>query len=227
MSLLSLVAGASVLVQFVMLILVVASVLSWAVILRKAAELKNARKAADRFEKQFWSGINLGELYSRLSRSQKERTGLEALFENGFREYSRLHRKNAGGTGLLLEGAERAMRVSLSREEERLGSHLSFLANVGSISPFIGLFGTVWGIMNAFIGLGNVQQATLSMVAPGIAEALIATALGLFAAIPAVMAYNRYVNQVDVLLNRFESFSDEFVGFLQRQTGTPTGETQE
>ncbi len=218
LSLVNLVIHASLLVQVVMALLVLASILSWAVILHKAAELRRARQAAARFEKQFWSGINLGDLYSRLSRSEHERTGMEAIFESGFREYSRLHRKGAGDARLLIDGARRAMRVSLSREEERLDRYLSFLANVGSISPFVGLFGTVWGIMHAFIGLGNVKQATLSMVAPGIAEALIATALGLFAAIPAVMAYNRYVDRVDRQMGRLEGFAEEFTGFLQRQS---------
>lgn len=223
MSLWSLVSEASGLVQFVMLLLLLASVLSWAVILRKERTLRRAAADAERFEKQFWSGINLGDLYSRLSHRPKEREGLEAIFEAGFREFSRLHKNQPGDTTLLLEGAGRSMRVSLTRELDRLEEHLSFLASVGSISPFIGLFGTVWGIMNAFRGLANVQQATLSMVAPGIAEALVATAMGLFAAIPAVMAYNRYITRVDRLTSRYESFMEEFVSFLQRHSAQTRG----
>jgi len=218
MSLISLVSRASTLVQLVMLALLAASVLSWFVIFTKHKVLKVAREEATRFEDQFWSGINLADLYSRLKKRDEERSGMARIFESGFAEYARLHKRTVGGGEMLIAGVQRSMKVSLAREEDRLESNLSLLATIGSISPYVGLFGTVWGIMRSFTALGSVQHATLAMVAPGIAEALIATAMGLFAAIPAVIAYNRYSDQVDRLIGSYENFAEEFSTILQRQS---------
>ena len=212
-----LVANASPLVQLVMASLVLASVISWTMILDRAKVLKRAGKAADGFERQFWSGGDLGELYRRMERETEAVSGMASIFRAGFREFARL-KKNADIEPMaVVEGARRSMHVALSRELDILENNLSFLATVGSTSPYVGLFGTVWGIMNSFHALGNVKQATLSLVAPGIAEALIATAMGLFAAIPAVVAYNRYSNDVERLNSRYEEFLDEFTTILQRQ----------
>jgi biopolymer transport protein TolQ len=217
LSFVGLILNASLVVQLVMATLVVASVLSWTVIFDRARVLKNARGEADEFENRFWSGADLGDLYRAVDRDRDSLRGTGAIFHAGFREFARL-RENAGGDAMaLVEGARRAMRVAMSRELDHLEGHLSFLATVGSTSPYVGLFGTVWGIMNAFHALGNVKQATLNLVAPGIAEALIATAIGLFAAIPAVVAYNRYANQVQRLENHYEEFVEEFSNILQRQ----------
>ncbi len=218
MSLISLVSRASTLVQLVMLALLAASVLSWIVIFTKHKVLKVARDDAMRFEDQFWSGINLADLYSRLKKKDSERRGMARIFESGFAEYARLHKRSSGSGEMLIAGVQRSMKVSLAREEDRLESNLSLLATIGSISPYVGLFGTVWGIMRSFTALGSVQHATLAMVAPGIAEALIATAMGLFAAIPAVIAYNRYSDQVDRLIGSYENFAEEFSTILQRQS---------
>jgi biopolymer transport protein TolQ len=193
-SALDLILQASLIVQFVMALLAGASVVSWAIILRKRQLLRAERAAADRFEEQFWSGGDLAALYKALESGSP--TGMVGVFVAGFREFSRLRKQVGIAGGQLLEGSRRAMRVAQLRETDRLEENLSTLATIGSTSPYVGLFGTVWGIMSAFQGLGNVQQATLAMVAPGIAEALIATAMGLFAAIPAVVAYNRYADQV-------------------------------
>jgi biopolymer transport protein TolQ len=212
-----LVLNASPLVQLVMLTLLLASVISWTMIFRKWNTLKGAQAAANDFEQRFWSGGDLGAMYKEIVARGRDRiTGMEGLFEAGFKEFARLRKQNVEPRAVV-EGSHRAMRVALSRETDNLETHLSFLATVGSTSPYIGLFGTVWGIMNAFIGLGNVHQATLAMVAPGIAEALIATAMGLFAAIPAVIAYNRYSNDVERLINRYDTFLEEFSTILQRQ----------
>ena len=218
MSLISLVSRASTLVQLVMLALLAASVLSWVVIFTKHKILKLAREDALRFEDQFWSGINLADLYSRLKKKNEERRGMARIVESGFAEYARLHKRAVGSEQMLIAGVQRSMKVSLAREEDRLESNLSLLATIGSISPYVGLFGTVWGIMRSFTALGSVQHATLAMVAPGIAEALIATAMGLFAAIPAVIAYNRYSDQVDRLIGSYENFAEEFSTILQRQS---------
>ncbi len=217
LSLLDLVLNASLVVQLVLLILVLASVLSWAAIFDRSRVVKRARNAADDFEAQFWSGGDLSALYRELGQEEKALTGLAAIFRNGFKEYVRLRKTEPDDTMAVTLGAERSMRVALSREMDRLESNLSFLATVGSTSPYVGLFGTVWGIMHAFHALGNMQQATLALVAPGISEALVATAIGLFAAIPAVIAYNRYSNQVERLNNRYEEFMEEFSTLLQRQ----------
>lgn len=223
MSLWSLFANASLLVQLVMLLLLLASLYSWTLIIQKYRLLKSARADALTFENRFWSGIDLLELYRQVSKRRDELGGLASLFEAGFGEYARL-RKQEGLTGKdIVEGAQRSMRVVLSREIDRLEASLAFLATVGSTSPYVGLFGTVWGIMNSFRALGGAQHATLSMVAPGIAEALIATAMGLFAAIPAVIAYNRFANEVERLETRYETFNEEFSTLLQRQAHTRQG----
>ncbi len=226
MSLISLVSRASTLVQLVMLALLAASLLSWIVIFTKHKILKLAREDAIRFEDQFWSGINLADLYSRLKKKDEERRGMARIFESGFAEYARLHKRSAGSGEMLIAGVQRSMKVSLAREEDKLEANLSLLATIGSISPYVGLFGTVWGIMRSFTALGSVQHATLAMVAPGIAEALIATAMGLFAAIPAVIAYNRYSEQVNRLIGSYENFAEEFSTILQRQSTAELDEQQ-
>ena len=217
-SFIALIANASPVVQAVLLLLVLVSLASWTVIFKKRLALSQARREVDDFEEQFWSGADLSVLYSRLSHEDRDSYGLEAIFLAGFQEFLRLRGQPGVDPELLVGGAQRAMRAALNGEAEELDTQLPFLATVGSVSPYIGLFGTVWGIMNSFRALGAVQQATLTQVAPGIAEALIATALGLFAAIPAVMAYNRYATEVDHLLNRYETFMDEFSNILQRQS---------
>jgi len=216
-SVLDLIFQASLIVQIVMALLVAASVVSWAIILRKRQLLTAEREAADGFEDQFWSGGDLVGLYKTLEAGSP--TGMAGVFVSGFREFMRLRKQAGLGPGPLLEGTRRAMRVAQLRETDRLEQNLSTLATIGSTSPYVGLFGTVWGIMSAFQGLGNVQQATLAMVAPGIAEALIATAMGLFAAIPAVVAYNRYADQVGRLELRYDAFMEEFSTILQRHAG--------
>ena len=212
---------ASLVVKLVLLILIAASVASWAMIFRKRRMLKEAKAKAEEFEKRFWSGGDLAGMYKEISGSGAE-SGMESIFEAGFAEFARL-RKQSNDSGQVIEGARRAMRVAQIREVDRLEENLAFLATVGSTSPYIGLFGTVWGIMNAFHSLGNVQHATIAMVAPGISEALIATAMGLFAAIPAVIAYNRYANHVERLETRFDSFLEEFSTILQRHVGSRSG----
>lgn len=218
LSLISLVMRASFLVQLVMIALLLASVLSWAIIYLKYHVVKQAKAETLRFEDQFWSGINLADLYKRVKRQPEELDGLARIFESGFAEFLRILKQTNVSTEMMLLGVQRSMKVSLAREEERLESNLSLLATIGSISPYVGLFGTVWGIMNSFIALGSVKNASLAMVAPGIAEALIATAMGLFAAIPAVIAYNRYAEHVDRLVSAYENFAEEFVTILQRQS---------
>jgi biopolymer transport protein TolQ len=213
-SIVSLVLHASLIVQFVLLLLVGASLVSWAIILRKRRVLRDARGTTDEFEERFWSGVDLAVLYKALDSSVN--TGMSAIFVSGFREFSRLRHQVGISGAHLLEGSRRAMRVAQLKETDRLEQNLATLATIGSTSPYVGLFGTVWGIMSAFQGLGNVQQATLAMVAPGIAEALIATAMGLFAAIPAVVAYNRYADQVSRLELRCDTFMEEFSTILQR-----------
>lgn len=217
LSVISLVTGASVLVQIVMFLLLLASMFSWYYIFLKVFTLRRATRLADEFEKEFWSGADLNELYQRAVNSRSSAGSLERIFEAGFREFAK-HKKQPGmDISVLMDSIRRAMRATYQREMDRLESHLAFLASVGSVSPYVGLFGTVWGIMNAFRGLANVAQATLAHVAPGIAEALVATAMGLFAAIPAVVAYNRFAGDVNRLATRFESFTEEFSNILQRQ----------
>ncbi|WP_371189068.1 protein TolQ [Thalassotalea maritima] len=208
---------ASLLVKAVMLCLLGLSVASWTMIIQRSKALNKARLNAATFEDKFWSGADLSQLYKEINQRGNSH-GLENLFVAGFKEFARI-RKNPGvSSEAVVDGTHRAMRVALSREVDGLETHLSFLATVGSISPYIGLFGTVWGIMNSFIALGSVQQATLSMVAPGIAEALVATAMGLFAAIPAVMAFNRFSHSVEKLENSYGNFMEEFSSILQRQS---------
>ena len=216
LSFLHLILNASTLVQLVMLALLVASVVSWTMIFSKRITLRKARHDADLFEEQFWAVEDLSPLYNRITSKRHPGNGMERIFEAGFREFARLRKQGGISSDAVMEGAQRAMRVALNREVEALEVHLSFLATVGSTSPYVGLFGTVWGIMNSFRALGNVQQATISMVAPGISEALVATAMGLFAAIPAVIAYNRYSNDVERLLNRYDIFMEEFSSILHR-----------
>ncbi len=218
LSLIELLLNASPLVQLVIVILLAASLISWTLIFHKRIVMQRARRAADDFEDQFWSGKDLVSMYNRINAPRHEATGLERIFQAGFKEFARLRNQGGIESRAILDGAERVMRVALRREVEDLEGHLSFLATVGSTSPYVGLLGTVWGIMNSFRALGNVQHATLAMVAPGIAEALIATAMGLFAAIPAVVAYNRYANDTERLTNRYDTFVEEFSTILQRQT---------
>jgi biopolymer transport protein TolQ len=218
-----LILSASWMVKFVMLILLVASVASWMIIFRKRQVLREATRGADRFEQRFWSGTDLAALNDELGGGEKESSGMAQLFLSGFSEFSRMHAQGRLSPDRLVEGAERAMRVTLTRETDRLEHHLSFLATVGSTSPYIGLFGTVWGIMTSFHALANVNQATIAMVAPGISEALIATAMGLFAAIPAVIAYNKYSNQVERLELRYDNFKEEFSSILHRQAHSLAG----
>ncbi|MEO5702670.1 MAG: protein TolQ [Gammaproteobacteria bacterium] len=216
LSIVHLVLNASVLVQLVMVLLLVTSMVSWTMIFRKRAALQQARVAADEFEGRFWSGKDLNALYTQIARGERTE-GVEAIFEAGFKEFARLRQQTGIEPMDMVEGAQRTMRVALSREIDKLEVNLPFLATVGSTSPYIGLFGTVWGIMNSFRGLANVQQATLALVAPGIAEALIATAMGLFAAIPAVIAYNAFASNVERLISRYDAFLEEFSTILQRQ----------
>jgi biopolymer transport protein TolQ len=218
LSVIKLIAEASLVVQLVMAMLVAASVLSWAIIFRKRRLIGRAQSAADRFEKQFWAGSELTALYRSIEGRSGARAGMESIFEAGFGEFSRLRSQAGLPAGQLMEGVRRAMKVAQLREIDRLEESLATLATIGSTSPYVGLFGTVWGIMNAFHGLGNVQQATLAMVAPGIAEALIATAMGLFAAIPAVIAYNRFADRVTRLELRYDTFNEEFTALLQRHS---------
>ena len=224
---LELVLQASFIVQIVMALLLVASITSWAIMLRKRSELSRARSDADRFEEAFWSGGDLSAMFRSIDQSRRVTKGMEAIFEQGFREFTRMRQHGAVASAQLIEGARRGMRVALLRESDRLEHSLSMLATIGSTSPYVGLFGTVWGIMNAFIGLGNVQQATLAMVAPGIAEALIATAMGLFAAIPAVIAYNRYADQVSRIELRYDAFAEELSTILQRHASMPRGQASQ
>jgi biopolymer transport protein TolQ len=214
-SVVDLVLDASPVVQAVMLLLALASVASWAIIFAKSRIIAKSRRQATQFEASFWSGGDLGALYRSIETKGRAGTGLQSIFESGFGEFSRL-RQLSTPSDLLLEGAQRAMRVAQLRELDRLEMNLALLATVGSTSPYVGLFGTVWGIMSAFHNLGNAQQATLAAVAPGISEALIATAMGLFAAIPAVVAYNRFADQVSRLELRFDTFMEEFATILQR-----------
>jgi len=217
---LKLVLEASLPVKLVMLALLLASVASWMIILRKKAMIDRAMREANEFEERFWSGIDLAQLYregNEHAASGHPILGMESIFRAGFKEFSRLAQQSDMDSEALVEGSRRAMRVAMMREDERLERHLAFLASVGSTSPYIGLFGTVWGIMHSFRGLANATQATLATVAPGISEALVATAMGLFAAIPAVLAYNRLAARVDVFGNRYDTFVDEFSGILSRQ----------
>jgi biopolymer transport protein TolQ len=223
LSFVKLILDASLVVQIVLALLLLASIASWAVILKKRRLIGQARGGADKFERKFWSGGDLAAMYQRLSGQTDKLIGMESIFESGFAEFSRLREQPDLDQAQLLDGTRRAMRVSQMREMDRLEHNLAMLATIGSTSPYVGLFGTVWGIMNAFSSLGNVQHATLAMVAPGIAEALVATAMGLFAAIPAVIAYNRYADQVGRLEVRYDTFSEEFSAILQRHAPRKAG----
>ncbi len=223
---------ASLLVQLVMLLLLFISIYAWLLIIRHSFILRKANRAAERFEKHFWQGRDLNSLYQQINGYQHKAHGMETLFETGYTTFIRLQKakKDVAHTDVV-NSVQRAMQARLLRESGQLEASLPTLATIGSVSPYIGLFGTVFGIINAFYALGNIEQATLAMVAPGISEALIATAMGLFAAIPAVMAYNNYIDQVDKLLNRYDIFIDEFTGLLQRhaiqRSQKPEKDTQE
>ncbi|WNO08113.1 protein TolQ [Teredinibacter sp. KSP-S5-2] len=219
LSIFHLIANASLLVQMVMLMLFLASVVSWVMIVQRGIYQTRAKAAFDAFERQFWSGIDLTQLYRQgnSKANQNNSGGVENIFRAGFKEFSRLRQQSGTEPDAIMEGTQRSMRVALAREEEKLEANLPFLASVASVSPYIGLFGTVWGIMNSFRGLANVQQATLATVAPGISEALVATAMGLFAAIPAVLAYNRFSARAESLSGKYETFAEEFSSILHRQ----------
>ncbi|CAN5420439.1 protein TolQ [soil metagenome] len=222
-SILTLVTQASLVVQLVMAGLMLASLASWTVIFGKLFGLRKIRSANDEFEREFWAGKNLNDLYADAGRRAADSSPMERLFASGMREFLKLRERRVTDGGALLDGARRAMRASFQREMDVIESNLSFLASVGSVSPYVGLFGTVWGIMHAFIGLSNMTQVTLATVAPGIAEALVATAIGLFAAIPAVIAYNRFARDIDRIAIQLETFIEEFSNILQRNTGVSAG----
>ena len=217
LSIVSMITNASVLVQLVMAVLMLISLGSWSIIFRKWFAIRHARRATDRFETEFWKDRDLGSLYQQVRADTHDHGSLARIFESGMGEFLKTRQQKPGDIAAMLDGSRRAMRAAYQREMDALESSLAFLASAGSVSPYIGLFGTVWGIMNSFRGLANVHQATLASVAPGIAEALVATAIGLFAAIPAVVAYNRFAYDMDRLSTRFDSFIDEFSNILQRQ----------
>jgi biopolymer transport protein TolQ len=219
-SILTLVTQASFVVQLVMAGLMIASLASWTVIFGKLFGLKRIRAANDVFEREFWAGRNINELYADAIQ-RVDGSPMERIFASGMREFFKLRERRVNEAAALLDGARRAMRASFQRELDAIEAHLSFLATVGSVSPYVGLFGTVWGIMHAFVGLSNMTQVTLATVAPGIAEALVATAIGLFAAIPAVIAYNRFARDIDRTAIQLETFIEEFSNILQRNAGTP------
>jgi biopolymer transport protein TolQ len=224
LQILDLVMQASWLVKGVMLLLLLASIASWIIIFRKRQVLNKTEKDADAFEEKFWSGTDLTALHESITTGHRKTDGMEKIFESGFSEFLRMRQQGRMGPNAMVEGSQRAMRIALTRETEELEFRLNFLATVGSTSPYIGLFGTVWGIMTSFHQLANVNQATIAMVAPGISEALIATAMGLFAAIPAVIGYNRFSNQVERLEVRYDNFKEEFSSILQRQAHLLTEE---
>lgn len=219
LSIFELIANASLLVQLVMASLLLASISSWVMIFQRWFHLRRVEATVEEFEEYFWSGIDLRKFYNELE-AHDELTGIESMFVAGFKEYTRLSEQSGAEPEFIMQGVQRVMRVALNREEEKLERHLAFLATVGSTSPYVGLFGTVWGIMNSFRSLANMTQATISSVAPGISEALVATAMGLFAAIPAVIGYNRFSARVEVLMKRYEAFGDEFSSVLHRAAHT-------
>jgi len=225
LSILQLVLGASWVVQLVMLLLVAVSITSWAAIFRKLFALRRVKSLNDEFEREFWSGTSLNDLFAAAAQNAKLAGPMERIFASGMREYQKLRERRVNDASTLMDGARRAMRASYQREVDAVETNLSFLASVGSVSPYVGLFGTVWGIMHAFTGLASLQQVTLATVAPGIAEALVATAIGLFAAIPAVVAYNRFARDIDRVAIRLETFIEEFTNILQRNLGahSPSG----
>ena len=225
LSIVNLLLNASWVVQGVVLLLVMVSVASWAAIFRKLVALKKVQQLNEEFDREFWSGTSLNDLATGAAQNAKYSGPMERIFASGMREYQKLRERRITDTGTLLDGARRAMRASYQRELDAIESNLSFLATVGSVSPYVGLFGTVWGIMHAFTGLAALEQVTLATVAPGIAEALVATAIGLFAAIPAVVAYNRFAHDIDRVANKLETFIEEFSNILQRNLGaqSPSG----
>ncbi|NMM09204.1 MAG: protein TolQ [Polaromonas sp.] len=225
LSIVTLILNASWVVQGVVALLVGVSIASWAAIFRKIVSLKQAQKLNDEFDREFWSGTSLNDLFAGAAQNAKHSGSMERIFASGMREYQKLRERHINDAGTLLDGARRAMRASYQRELDTIEVNLSFLATVGSVSPYVGLFGTVWGIMHAFTGLAALEQVTLATVAPGIAEALVATAIGLFAAIPAVVAYNRFSHDIDRIANRLETFIEEFSNILQRNLGaqSPSG----
>ncbi|MDE2130884.1 MAG: protein TolQ [Betaproteobacteria bacterium] len=222
-SIVSLVLGASTVVQFVLALLMAVSLASWTVIFRKYFAIKSARLKTNDFEQEFWSGTSLNDLYQAAINSARQGSPLQRIFASGMREFLKLRERHLDST-TLVDGSRRAMRAAFQREMDAIEANLSFLASVASVSPYVGLFGTVWGIMHAFVGLSNLQQVTLATVAPGIAEALVATAIGLFAAIPAVIAYNFFARDIDRLSIRFDSFTEEFSNILQRQVAPHPGQ---
>ena len=219
LSILHLVVNASFIVQLVMLLLLIGSITSWAAIFRKLRALKNIKTQNEEFERDFWSGTSLNDLYAAAAQNAKQGGPMERIFASGMREYQKLRERRISDAATLLDGARRAMRASFQREMDAAETNLSFLASVGSVSPYVGLFGTVWGIMHAFTGFAGMEQVTLANVAPGIAEALVATAIGLFAAIPAVVAYNRFARDIDRVAIHQETFIEEFSNILQRNLG--------
>ena len=219
LSLIALVSNASLLVKLVLAVLMLMSLVSWWYIFRKAYVIRDTRRSAEEFERAFWSGADLHQLFQAIVGGHGNTGCMARIFEAGFREFVKLRRQTGLSIAVVMDGTRRGMRATYHREMDYLDAHLSFLATVGSVSPYVGLLGTVWGIMNAFRGLANVQQATLAHVAPGIAEALIATAIGLFAAIPAVVAFNYYAREIERLSTRFDTFMEEFSNILQRQGG--------
>ncbi len=219
LSILHLVLNASLVVQLVMLLLVAISITSWAAIFRKLFSLGKVKALNETFERNFWSGTSLNDLFAAASQNARTCGPMERIFASGMREYQKLRERRIADPSTLMDGARRAMRASFQREMDVVETHLSFLASVGSVSPYVGLFGTVWGIMHAFTGLAALTQVTLASVAPGIAEALVATAIGLFAAIPAVVAYNRFARDIDRVAIRLETFIEEFSNILQRNIG--------
>lgn len=225
LSIVSLLIHASWVVQAVVALLIGISIASWAAIFRKIVALKRAQQLNDEFDREFWSGTSLNDLFAGAAQNAKTSGSMERIFASGMREYQKLRERHITDAGTLLDGARRAMRASYQREMDTIESNLSFLATVGSVSPYVGLFGTVWGIMHAFTGLAAMEQVTLATVAPGIAEALVATAIALFAAIPAVVAYNRFAHDIDRIANRLETFIEEFSNILQRNLGaqSPSG----
>ena len=225
LSIVSLLVHASWVVQAVVALLICISIASWAAIFRKIVALKRAQLLNDEFDREFWSGTSLNDLFAGAAQNAKNSGAMERIFASGMREYQKLRERRISDPGTLLDGARRAMRASNQREMDAIEVNLSFLATVGSVSPYVGLFGTVWGIMHAFTGLAAMEQVTLATVAPGIAEALVATAIALFAAIPAVVAYNRFAHDIDRIANRLETFIEEFSNILQRNLGaqSPSG----
>jgi biopolymer transport protein TolQ len=225
LSIVTLLLNASWVVQAVVALLVGVSIASWAAIIRKLVALKKVQQLNEEFDREFWSGTSLNDLLASAAQNAKHSGPMERIFASGMREYQKLRERHILDAGTLLDGARRAMRASYQRELDAIESNLSFLATVGSVSPYVGLFGTVWGIMHAFTGLAALEQVTLATVAPGIAEALVATAIGLFAAIPAVVAYNRFAHDIDRVANKLETFIEEFSNILQRNLGaqSPSG----